>query len=167
MEKIVKSVKYDKPINSQWGEFHKWLLEFEDGFMGEYLSKPEPQNKVIEGQKAKQIGVSQPEFRKLQKIAGDNKLLTLNKQISVKTSELLKPLRKQDEALNALETRIENKINKLLIEKKAIKGVGSKKKKSAIDKKIEAQNVRLETRTKEFNKAKKKIYMDQFLLFWI
>ena len=34
--------------------------------------------KVIEGQKAKQIGVSQPEFRKLQKIAGDNKLLTLS-----------------------------------------------------------------------------------------
>ena len=114
--------------------------------------------KVIEGQKAKQIGVSQPEFRKLQKIAGDNKLLTLNKQISVKTSELLKPLRKQDEALNALETRIENKINKLLIEKKAIKGVGSKKKKSAIDKKIEAQNVRLETRTKEFNKAKNEFW---------
>ena len=52
MEKIVKSVKYDKPINSQWGEFHKWLLEFEDGFKGEYLSKTETQNKFIEGQTA-------------------------------------------------------------------------------------------------------------------
>ena len=52
MEKVVKSVKYDKPINSQWGEFHKWLLEFEDGFKGEYLSKTETQNKFIEGQTA-------------------------------------------------------------------------------------------------------------------
>ena len=52
MEKVVKSVKYDKPINSQWGEFHKWLLEFEDGFKGEYLSKTETQNKFIEGQNA-------------------------------------------------------------------------------------------------------------------
>tara|TARA_R100000388_G_scaffold27329_1_gene21297 strand:- start:998 stop:1441 length:444 start_codon:yes stop_codon:yes gene_type:complete len=52
MEKVVKSVKYDKLINSQWGEFHKWLLEFEDGFKGEYLSKTETQNKFIEGQTA-------------------------------------------------------------------------------------------------------------------
>ena len=52
MEKVVKSVKYDKPINSQWGEFHKWLLEFQDGFKGEYLSKTETQNKFIEGQTA-------------------------------------------------------------------------------------------------------------------
>lgn len=52
MEKVVKSVKYDKLINSQWGEFHKWLLEFECGFQGEYLSKTETQNKFIEGQTA-------------------------------------------------------------------------------------------------------------------
>ena len=61
MEKIVKSVKYDKPINSQWGEFHKWLLEFEDGFKGEYLSKTETQNKFIEGQTAS-IEVSTREY---------------------------------------------------------------------------------------------------------
>ena len=30
--------------------FYKWLLEFEDGFKGEYLSKTESQNKFIEGQ---------------------------------------------------------------------------------------------------------------------
>ena len=52
MEKVVKSVNYDKLITSQWGEFHKWLLEFEDGFKGEYLSKTETQNKFIEGQTA-------------------------------------------------------------------------------------------------------------------
>ena len=54
---------------------------------------------------------------------------------------------------------MKTKINKLLVEKKAIKGVGSKKKKSAIDKKIDAQNARLETRTpKEFNKAKNEFW---------
>ena len=52
MEKVVKSVKYDKPINSQWGEFHKWLLEFEDGFRGEYLSKTETQNLSSTSQKS-------------------------------------------------------------------------------------------------------------------
>jgi len=61
MQKIVKSVKYDKPINSQWGEFHKWLLEFEDGFRGEYLSKTETQNKFVEGQNA-EIEVTQREY---------------------------------------------------------------------------------------------------------
>ncbi len=50
MNKIVKSVNYVKPISSQWGEFHKWNLEFEDGFSGEYLSKSEQQNKFIVGQ---------------------------------------------------------------------------------------------------------------------
>ena len=61
MEKVVKSVNYDKLITSQWGEFHKWLLEFEDGFKGEYLSKTETQNKFIEGQTAS-IEVSTREY---------------------------------------------------------------------------------------------------------
>jgi len=69
MEKVVKSVKYDKPINSQWGEFHKWLLEFEGGFRGEYLSKTDTQNKFIEGQKA-EIEVTTREYngQKINKI---------------------------------------------------------------------------------------------------
>ena len=57
--------------------------------------------KVIEGKKAKEIGVTVKEFHKLQKIAGDKELLTLNKQINSQTSKLLTPLKKQDEALNA------------------------------------------------------------------
>lgn len=50
MLKTVKSVNYDKPISSQWGNFHKWNLEFEDGIKGEYLSKSETQNKFQVGQ---------------------------------------------------------------------------------------------------------------------
>ena len=52
MEKVVKSVKQVGDFESQYGHFYKWLLEFEDGFKGEYLSKTEKQNKFIEGQTA-------------------------------------------------------------------------------------------------------------------
>ena len=52
MEKIVKSIKSDGNFESQYGHFYKWLLEFEDGFKGEYLSKTENQTKFIEGQSA-------------------------------------------------------------------------------------------------------------------
>jgi hypothetical protein len=52
MEKVVKSVKQVGNFESQYGFFYKWLLEFEDGFRGEYLSKTETQNKFIEGQTA-------------------------------------------------------------------------------------------------------------------
>ena len=48
MEKVVKSVKQVGDFESQYGHFYKWLLEFEDGFKGEYLSKTETQNKFIE-----------------------------------------------------------------------------------------------------------------------
>ena len=52
MEKVVKTVKQVGDFESQYGHFYKWLLEFEDGFKGEYLSKTETQNKFIEGQTA-------------------------------------------------------------------------------------------------------------------
>ena len=52
MKKVVKTVKSDGSFESQYGHFYKWLLEFEDGFKGEYLSKTETQNKFIEGQEA-------------------------------------------------------------------------------------------------------------------
>ena len=52
MKKLVKSVKSDGDFESQYGHFYKWLVEFEDGFKGEYLSKTETQSKFIEGQEA-------------------------------------------------------------------------------------------------------------------
>ena len=61
MEKVVKSVKQVGDFESQYGHFYKWLLEFEDGFKGEYLSKTETQNKFIEGQTAS-IEVSTREY---------------------------------------------------------------------------------------------------------
>ena len=50
MQKVVKSVSPQGSFESQWGTFFKFILEFEDGFSGEYLSKSEHQNKFIVGQ---------------------------------------------------------------------------------------------------------------------
>ena len=52
MRKKVTKVTQSGGFESQYGHFYKWLLEFEDGFKGEYLSKTETQNKFIEGQEA-------------------------------------------------------------------------------------------------------------------
>jgi len=61
MKKVVKTIKSDGNFESQYGHFYKWLLEFEDGFKGEYLSKTETQNKFIEGQEA-EIEVNTREY---------------------------------------------------------------------------------------------------------
>jgi len=61
MEKVVKSVKQVGDFESQYGHFYKWLLEFEDGFKGEYLSKTETQNKFVEGQEV-EIEVTTREY---------------------------------------------------------------------------------------------------------
>jgi len=37
-------------FESQYGHFYKWLIDFQDGFQAEYLSKTETQNKFIQGQ---------------------------------------------------------------------------------------------------------------------
>ncbi len=50
MKKKVTKITQSGNFESQYGHFYKWLLEFEDGFKGEYLSKTETQNKFIEGQ---------------------------------------------------------------------------------------------------------------------
>jgi len=114
--------------------------------------------KVIEGQKAKQIGVSKSQFQKLQKIAGDEEIINLNKQINLKISKEIAPIQKLDESINAVEKRIENKINKLLIDKKDIKGKGSVKKKLAVQSKIDNQNKILNVRKAEYDKAKKSFW---------
>ena len=52
MQKVVKSITPQGSFESQWGTFFKFILEFEDGMKGEYLSKSENQNKFIVGQSA-------------------------------------------------------------------------------------------------------------------
>jgi len=61
MKKVVKSVKSDGSFPSQYGYFYKWLIEFENNFSGEYLSKTETQNKFVEGQEV-EIEVTTREY---------------------------------------------------------------------------------------------------------
>jgi len=61
MKKVVKTVKSDGSFESQYGHFYKWLIEFENNFSGEYLSKTETQNKFVEGQEV-EIEVTTREY---------------------------------------------------------------------------------------------------------
>ncbi len=61
MKKLVKSVKSDGSFESQYGLFYKWLIEFQDNYQGEYLSKTETQNKFVEGQEV-EIEVTTREY---------------------------------------------------------------------------------------------------------
>jgi len=61
MKKVVKTVKSDGSFESQYGHFYKWLIEFENNFAGEYLSKTETQNKFVEGQEV-EIEVTTREY---------------------------------------------------------------------------------------------------------
>lgn len=113
---------------------------------------------VIEGQKAKQIGVSKKEFHKLQAIAGDKELLAVNKQIKTLGNKLIEPIKNQDELFNVAEKRIENQIKKLRANKKAITGKGSKKKKAAVETKIKAKDLQKTTEYKTFMENKKNLW---------
>lgn len=50
MKKKVSNVTPQGDFESQYGHFYKWLIDFQDGFQAEYLSKTETQNKFIQGQ---------------------------------------------------------------------------------------------------------------------
>ena len=113
---------------------------------------------VIEGQKAKQIGVSKKEFHKLQAIAGDKELLSVNKQIKTLGAKLIEPIKNQDELFNIAEKRIENQIKKLRVNKKAITGKGSRKKKAVVETKIKAKDLQKKTEYKTFMEDKKNLW---------
>ena len=50
MKKKVLNVTPQGDFESQYGHFYKWLIDFQDGFQAEYLSKTETQNKFVQGQ---------------------------------------------------------------------------------------------------------------------
>jgi|TARA_E500000318_G_scaffold102184_1_gene106308 hypothetical protein len=68
---------------------------------------------IVEGKKAKDLGISKVEFHKLQKIAGDKEILSLNKAIKEAEVNFVKPLAEQTKIFNAAEKRISNQIAKL------------------------------------------------------
>ena len=112
---------------------------------------------VIEGKKAKQIGVTKKEFHKLQAIAGDKELLAANKQIKILGDKYVAPIKKQEELFNSAEKRIENQIGKLLSQRKKLKGKNLKKQKTLTNK-IKSKTNKKELDYKAFMKEKKSLW---------
>lgn len=77
---------------------------------------------VIEGQKAKQLGITQTEFKKLQAIAGDKEILDLNKQLNLATKNYIKPIELATKKFNITEKSLETQIKKLKADIKSTKG---------------------------------------------
>ena len=111
--------------------------------------------KIIQGQKAKQIGITEKEFINLQKIAVDKEIVALNQSVKNETSKLVEPIKKLTDKFNNKEIRIENKIKKLEALKKKTK---KKNKKTNIIEEINAQNKLLKSEKANFIKAEKEFY---------
>jgi hypothetical protein len=73
---------------------------------------------VVEGKKAKDLGVSRVEFKKLQAIAGDKEVLEINKQLQLAGKNWIKPIAEETKIFNASEKRIQQQIKKILGDKK-------------------------------------------------
>ena len=113
---------------------------------------------VIEGQKAKQLGVTVKEFQKLQAIAGDKELLAANKQLSNLRKDSIQPIEEGIKKFNISEKRIENQISKLFAKRKRIKGKGSNKKKALVTEEINKIQSKKGVKFGEFKKQQKELW---------
>ena len=68
---------------------------------------------VIEGQKAKQLGITQSEFKKLQAIAGDKEILNINKQLNLASKNWIKPISDETKLFNIKEKKLKSQIESL------------------------------------------------------
>ena len=118
---------------------------------------------VVEGKKAKELGISQPEFKKLQKIAGDTELLALNKQLQIAGKNWIAPIAEQQKLFNATEKTLQNQIKKIQKGVKDIDGVPFFKQ-TKVDttkellKTLKIKNKTLGDKTKEFNLKQKELW---------
>ena len=118
---------------------------------------------VVEGQKAKQLGISMPEFKKLQAIAGDKELLAINKQLQQASKNWVAPIANEIKLFNATEKNLQSQIKNL---SKGVKDVDSIKffkaaKDSTIkelQKTLKIKNKTLANKTKEFNLKQKVLW---------
>ena len=111
--------------------------------------------KIIQGQKAKQIGITEKEFINLQKIAVDKEILALNKAVKTETSKLVEPIKKITEKFNTKELRVEKKIDKL---QEKLARARKKKSKTTITKEISEQTKFLKSEKAKFIKEEKEFY---------
>ena len=116
---------------------------------------------VVEGRTAKSLGISDKEFKALQKIAGDREFSQLNKMVKATGQDWLAPLAKEQDKFYKQVTRIDNKINKIQTQIDATKGKGSKKIKQAFTNKIKVLTTDLNKRQKAFDKAQTALWKKQ------
>ena len=118
---------------------------------------------VVEGQKAKQLGISMSEFKKLQAIAGDKELLAINKQLQKAAKNWVAPIANETKLFNATEKNLQSRIKNLTKDTKDIDSIAYFK--SAKDstlkellKTIKIKNKTLADKTKEFNLKQKELW---------
>ena len=118
---------------------------------------------VVEGQKAKQLGISKVEFKKLQSIAGDKELLEINKQLQKAAKNWVAPIANETKLFNATEKSLQNRIKILTKDTKDVEALAYFK--SAKDstlkelqKTLKIKNKTLADKTKEFNLKQKELW---------
>ncbi len=121
---------------------------------------------IVEGKKATDLGISRPEFKKLQKIAGDKEIIELNKQVQKAGKNWIKPIEEQTKLFNAVEKKIESEIGRLrkdtkFAKRKDVKFKFKDKFIKNVDEKIAAKENTLKLKTKEFNTAQKELWKKQ------
>ena len=118
---------------------------------------------VVEGQKAKQLGISMPEFKKLQAIAGDKELLAINKQLQKAAKNWVAPIANETKLFNATEKNLQSRIKNLTKDTKDIDSIAYFKSAKDITlkellKTIKIKNKTLADKTKEFNLKQKELW---------
>ena len=118
---------------------------------------------VVEGQKAKQLGISKVEFKKLQAIAGDKELLEINKQLQKAAKNWVAPIANETKLFNATEKSLQSRIKNLTKDTKDVEALAYFK--SAKDstlkelqKTLKIKNKTLVDKTKEFNLKQKELW---------
>ena len=118
---------------------------------------------VVEGKKAKDLGISTTEFKKLQTIAGDKDLLAINKQLQQAGKNWVAPIANETKLFNASEKTLQQQIKNLEKGVKDIEGIPFFKQ-TKVDtskellKTLKKKNKTLADKTKEFNLKQKELW---------
>ncbi|MEL0115227.1 MAG: phage tail tip lysozyme [Gammaproteobacteria bacterium] len=118
---------------------------------------------VVEGRKAKELGISQAEFKKLQTIAGDKDLLAINKELQKAAKNWVAPIANETRLFNATEKSLQSKLVKLGKDVKDVEGIKFFKAAKddtikQLEKTLKITNKKLSDKTKEFNLKQKQLW---------
>ena len=113
---------------------------------------------VIEGKTAAKLGISNKEFKILQKIAGDKEFLKLNSQLKLAGKNWVQPIAKEQDIFYKSVQKIDKKLDKLEAVKKSLKGKNVVKNKKTITEKINLIEKTERARKKAFDKAQTELW---------